>query len=68
MTDHDIHDLVDQLTRRQTHRERYQVREHGTTWTRDHITDVPSLLDQLQTATPSSAGDGTSNGKTCANQ
>lgn len=64
MTDYrlDIHDLVDELTRSRTHRERYSLRESGTTWTRDHLTSVPSLIDQLQTATPASAGDGAPTG------
>lgn len=58
MTDHlDIHDLVEDLTRTHQHREPYVIREAGTTWTRGHVTLVPSLIDQLQTATAANTGE-----------
>src|SRR5688572_10222609 len=56
-TDHrDIHDHVTELTRSHAHRERYEIREGLTLWTKDHITDVPSLINQLLEAQPASQG------------
>lgn len=53
---HDIHDHITELTRTHTHREPYEIREHGATWTKGHITTVPALVHQLLSATPSSQG------------
>lgn len=58
----DIHDLVDELTRDHTHREPYTVRTGVTLWTKNHLTSVPSLIDQLQQATASSTGEGGAGG------
>lgn len=52
----DIHDMVNELTRTHTHRERYEIRHGLTLWTRDHITTVPALIHQLLGATPASQG------------
>ena len=50
-------DVVGELTAAYTHREHYTVRAlGGTTWGRDHVTRVPSLLWQLEHATPSGQG------------
>lgn len=54
----DMHDLITELTKRHVHREKYTVRENGTWWTKDHVTRVPALIEQLQTGTPTGTGDG----------
>lgn len=53
----DIHDLIDELTRRHAHREPYAVRNGATLWTRTHVTPVPSLIDQLGMTAASSTGE-----------
>ena len=62
MTDHsqhqvDIHDMVTELTRTHTHRERYTANDSGTLWSRQHVTSVPSLVRQLLGATPAGSGE-----------
>lgn len=52
----DIHELIEDLTRTHTHRETYTIRDQGTTWTRGHLTTVPSLIHQLQNATTATTG------------
>lgn len=55
----DIHDYANDLTRTHTHRERYEIRQGLTLWTRDHVTFVPALVTQLLEAQPASqASDG----------
>jgi hypothetical protein len=59
----DIHDLVEELTRPHTHREKYAVRDRkGTWWNKNHVTHVPSLVYQLQHATPTGSGDNSRSG------
>lgn len=49
----ELADMVRELTERHTHREHYQVKQ-GRTWVgQNHLTDVPSLIQQLQLASPS---------------
>src|SRR5690349_18633891 len=60
----DVLDMVAELTRPYHHREPYTARHGKTTWTRNHTTQVPSLLHQLQHATPSSTGDHSAGGYT----
>lgn len=45
--------MVREVTERHTHREHYQVRRGKTWYGEEHVTDVPSLLQQLQHASPS---------------
>ncbi len=54
----DIHDLVADLTQTHRHREPYAVREGQTTWTRGHVTTVPSLIVQLGQVTAANTGEG----------
>lgn len=53
----DLRNLIADLTRTRTHRERYTVKHGTTVWSRDHVTTVPPLLWQLEHATPTKAGD-----------
>lgn len=67
----DVLDMVAELVDQHTHRETYDRQVGGVTvdlgegprlygathWTQGHVTNVPPLLDQLQTAIPTSAGD-----------
>lgn len=54
----DIHGVFNQLTLTHTHRETYTAELiTGTRWTRAHLTSVPSLIHQLQHATPASTGE-----------
>lgn len=53
----DIHDMVEELTRTHTHRERYEVRQGLTLWSKDHVTLVPALILQLLEATPAGSRD-----------
>lgn len=58
--DHDVDvlDMVDELVAPHQHREHYTTEPiGGTRWSRDHITRVPSLLDQLEHSMPSSLGE-----------
>jgi hypothetical protein len=48
----DLTDYIAELTRPHTHREHYTTRQGGTTFGLDHVTKVPSLLEQLQYAAP----------------
>lgn len=52
----DFQDMVDELTRAHTHRERYNQDRAGENWNGHHVTEVPSLVHQLLGATPSSSG------------
>ncbi|GAW50599.1 MULTISPECIES: DUF7341 domain-containing protein [unclassified Nocardioides] len=53
----DLHDMIGELTRSHRHREVYTTDPiHGTRWTRFHNTRVPSLLAQLEAASPSGEG------------
>jgi hypothetical protein len=53
----DIHDHIRQLTRPHTHNERYEHNTNGTTWTSQHTTLVPALIDQLADVTATSGGE-----------
>ncbi len=48
----DIHTVFEQLTRTHSHRERYEIRQGLTLWTKDHVTEVPALIHQLLGAVP----------------
>lgn len=62
-TEHyDIHDYVSELTTQHTHRERYEIREGATLWTKNHVTMVPSLISQLLGATPAGSGEESGSG------
>lgn len=51
-------EMVRELTTRHTHTEHYQIRRNGTWYGRDHVTTVPSLLDQLwENDTPSNSAE-----------
>lgn len=43
----DIHDHIEQLTQHHAHREPYTKRRGQETWTANHLTMVPPLIDQL---------------------
>lgn len=61
MIDLDALGMLNELTRPHRHREHYTTDLiHGTRWSRDHITRVPSLLHQLEHAAPSGEGLGRS--------
>lgn len=53
----ELADMVRELTERHTHREHYTVRRGKTWYGEDHVTDVPSLLRQLDLADPSGQGE-----------
>ncbi|WP_243061176.1 hypothetical protein [Nocardioides sp. SR21] len=53
----DIHDMIDELTRAHGHRERYTATRGAETWSAQHITEVPALVDQLLGATPGGSKD-----------
>lgn len=48
----DIHDMIDELVRRHTHREPYTAEHGNTTWTQHHKTQVPPLVQQLIGSAP----------------
>jgi hypothetical protein len=52
----DIHAMIAELCWPRRHTEAYEVKLNGTTWNRRHPSQVPSLLRQLELATPSSRG------------
>lgn len=53
----DLADMVRELTERHTHRQHYTVRRGKTWFGEHHVTDVPSLVEQLQHASPSGQGE-----------
>lgn len=58
----DIHAMVAELCRPQRHSETYEAHVNGTTWHRRHTIRTPSLLHQLQHASPSGRGTDRSTG------
>lgn len=52
----DVVDMVAELCRARKHVEPYDVNTNGTTWQRRHPSIVPSLLAQLEHASPSGQG------------
>lgn len=58
----DFHAQVHELVSTHAHTEPYDVETNGTTWHRRHVTLVPSLVDQLRDASPSSSGDAAGSG------
>lgn len=63
-TEAPVHSMFDELTRGRSHLEPHVVRRGDTTWTENHVTQVPALVHQLLGATP--AGSGSESGSTSA--
>lgn len=62
MAELDVHDLVTELTRTHSHRERYLTRRGTTTITSGHVTSVPALVMQLLEAAPAGSGENSGGG------
>lgn len=64
----DLHDMFDELVRGHSHAEPRAVRRGETTYTENHVTQVPALVHQLLAQTGSTSGSKSESGSTAVSK